>query len=113
LEPDRFGYLSVHYIAAIGPTRRDLAEWVHYGGMRFEIQIRSILQHAWPEIEHDLGQRFRLRHDSVKEPDRVLNSNLQGAQLVECESSCGTMRSGVELGEKHEDIVDVGLNEVD
>jgi putative GTP pyrophosphokinase len=26
LDPDRFGYLSMHYIASLSPTRRKLAE---------------------------------------------------------------------------------------
>lgn len=53
-DPDRFGYLGVHYVMRfIGRE---------YGGglsPRFEVQIRSILQHAWAEIEHDLGYKSR------------------------------------------------------
>ncbi len=46
-EHDRFGYRSLHYICFLkdDPT------------FRFEIQIRTILQHAWAEIEHDLGYK--------------------------------------------------------
>ena len=75
LEPDRFGYLSLHYVAAIGPTRRELAEWAQYGAMRFEIQIRSILQHAWAEIEHDLGYKSP---GSIPRPVRRRFSRLAG-----------------------------------
>ena len=55
LEPDRFGYLSLHYVARLSAVRQGLAEYGPERGRRFEIQIRSILQHAWAEIEHDLG----------------------------------------------------------
>lgn len=55
LEPDRFGYLSLHYIVTLSPPRRDLPEYEESRDTKFEIQIRSILQHAWAEIEHDLG----------------------------------------------------------
>jgi putative GTP pyrophosphokinase len=57
LDVDRFGYLSLHYVAELGPSRTGLPEYQKYGGIKFEIQIRSILQHAWAEIEHDLGYK--------------------------------------------------------
>ncbi|SFH95057.1 ppGpp synthetase catalytic domain-containing protein (RelA/SpoT-type nucleotidyltranferase) [Cryobacterium levicorallinum] len=57
LDPDRFGYLSTHYVVSIGPSRSSLTEWTAYQGVKFEIQIRSILQHSWAEIEHDLGYK--------------------------------------------------------
>jgi putative GTP pyrophosphokinase len=57
LDADRFGYLSMHYIAKLRPDRIALAEYKKYSGIKFEIQIRSILQHAWAEMEHDLGYK--------------------------------------------------------
>lgn len=57
LPPDRFGYLSRHYIASLSPARSFLTENRPYKDMTFEVQIRSILQHAWAEIEHDLGYK--------------------------------------------------------
>jgi putative GTP pyrophosphokinase len=51
---DRFGYTSVHYIARFNETRTRLSEYSRFQGMSFEVQIRSVLQHAWAEIEHDL-----------------------------------------------------------
>jgi ppGpp synthetase/RelA/SpoT-type nucleotidyltranferase len=56
-DPDRFGYLSLHYIARLSDSRIELVEYRRFKGIRFEIQIRSILQHAWAEIEHDLGYK--------------------------------------------------------
>lgn len=57
LEPDRFGYLSLHYICQISASRATLAEYRDIKDLKFEVQIRSILQHAWAEIEHDLGYK--------------------------------------------------------
>jgi putative GTP pyrophosphokinase len=57
LEADRFGYLSLHYVAELSPSRTALPEYQRYDGIKFEVQIRSILQHAWAEIEHDLGYK--------------------------------------------------------
>lgn len=55
LDPDRFGYLSLHYVASLNAARAALPEHAKFQDLQFEIQIRSILQHAWAEIEHDLG----------------------------------------------------------
>ena len=57
LSPDQFGYLSLHYVAQIGDSRSQLPEYRDHSEVKFEIQIRSILQHAWAEIEHDLGYK--------------------------------------------------------
>lgn len=57
LDPDRFGYLSVHYVVSLSRERIRLSEYKRYEGLQCEIQIRSILQHAWAEIQHDLGYK--------------------------------------------------------
>lgn len=58
LGDDRFGYLSVHRICQLGPSRVALPECTIFGQHTFEIQIRSALQHAWAEIEHDRRYKF-------------------------------------------------------
>lgn len=57
LDPDRFGYLSLHYVAKLSHERLALTEYSSLRDFKFEIQIRSILQHTWAEIEHDLGYK--------------------------------------------------------
>jgi ppGpp synthetase/RelA/SpoT-type nucleotidyltranferase len=57
LDPDRFGYLSLHYVLQLNPERSTLPENRAYKDIKFELQIRSILQHAWAEIEHDTGYK--------------------------------------------------------
>lgn len=56
-DPDRFGYLSLHYVIKLSEERVKLDEYNKYEGLLCEIQIRSILQHTWAEIEHDLGYK--------------------------------------------------------
>lgn len=58
-DPDRFGYLSVHYVATLSAPRCQLAEYARFQGLKFELQVRSILQHAWAEIEHDLQYKTK------------------------------------------------------
>lgn len=59
LDPDRFGYLSLHHVISLPTKRCELAEYRRFLGLKAEIQTRSILQHAWAEIEHDLGYKSR------------------------------------------------------
>lgn len=54
LDPDRFGYLSVHYVVRFGENRRDLPEWRSFANRKAEIQVRTVLQHAWAAIDHKL-----------------------------------------------------------
>jgi putative GTP pyrophosphokinase len=56
-DPKAFGYMSLHYIASITAARSAMSEYSKFKDTVFEIQIRSILQHAWAEIEHDLGYK--------------------------------------------------------
>jgi ppGpp synthetase/RelA/SpoT-type nucleotidyltranferase len=57
LEPDRFGYRSFHYNVGIKP------EWSHapnYRGLNelsAEIQVRTILMHAWADLSHRLSYK--------------------------------------------------------
>ncbi|MDE4454227.1 GTP pyrophosphokinase [Psychrobacter sp. DAB_AL62B] len=57
IDTDRFGYRSLHYVASLNKNRTILSEYSDYGDFKFEFQIRSILQHSWAEIEHDLGYK--------------------------------------------------------
>jgi ppGpp synthetase/RelA/SpoT-type nucleotidyltranferase len=57
IESDRFGYLSLHYIVRPKDGDDPLAR-AGYTAVPAEIQVRSILQHAWAEIEHDLGYKY-------------------------------------------------------
>lgn len=54
LEDERFGYRSIHYLLRLKEPRTKLAEYGRFGGAVTEIQVRTILQHAWAEIEHDI-----------------------------------------------------------
>ncbi|VXC13691.1 GTP pyrophosphokinase family protein [Massilia sp. 9I] len=57
LDPDRFGYMSTHHVVQISKDRCALLEYRRFEDLKLEIQTRSILQHAWAEIEHDLGYK--------------------------------------------------------
>src|ERR1051326_5420587 len=55
---DRVGYRSVHFICDLGGDRLKLPEFSKFEGMLFEIQVRTILQHAWAQIHHERDYKF-------------------------------------------------------
>jgi putative GTP pyrophosphokinase len=54
IEEERFEYQSIHYLVRIKPDRARLAEYGRFADAVAEVQVRTILQHAWAEIEHDI-----------------------------------------------------------
>lgn len=54
LEEERFGYKSVHYLVNLSAARVALPEYERFRNTIVEVQVRTILQHAWAEIEHDI-----------------------------------------------------------
>jgi putative GTP pyrophosphokinase len=57
LEPDRFGYRSVHFVVSLSKDRAKLTEWGVFSGKRAEIQLRTATQHAWAAVEHKLSYK--------------------------------------------------------
>ena len=47
-----FGYRSLHYVCRAGAPATELPVEAS-----FEVQVRTVLEHAWAEIEHDLGYK--------------------------------------------------------
>ena len=47
LASDQFGYSSVHLVCRLSESRRALAEWSPFASTCCEVQVRTVLQHAW------------------------------------------------------------------
>ena len=54
MDEGKFGYQSIHFIVEMHPNRIRLPEYQRYRALVFEIQVRTILQHSWAEMEHDI-----------------------------------------------------------
>jgi ppGpp synthetase/RelA/SpoT-type nucleotidyltranferase len=60
IDPEKFGYMSLHYVISLDRTRGALPEYSRFKDLKIEVQIRTILQHTWAEIEHDLGYKNKI-----------------------------------------------------
>lgn len=59
---DTFGYNSLHYICRLKE-----------GGPRFELQMRTALQHVWSTIEHDIGYKtdVKIQNEYLRQFSRL------------------------------------------
>lgn len=49
-----FGYRSSHFVVRLNILRTELPEWADQAKFCAEIQVRTVLQHAWAAISHKL-----------------------------------------------------------
>jgi ppGpp synthetase/RelA/SpoT-type nucleotidyltranferase len=70
MDPDRFGYLSVHYVVQTSSKRKALPEWSEFADLWAEVQVRTVLQHAWGAISR------KLAYASIREAPRDLQRSL-------------------------------------
>ncbi|HEU0085802.1 MAG TPA: hypothetical protein VFQ59_02485 [Candidatus Paceibacterota bacterium] len=48
------GYRSMHAIVSFSNNRLSLSEYERFKGLKCEVQLTLILDHAWAEVEHDI-----------------------------------------------------------
>ncbi len=51
---DEFGYKGLHLDLKINEKRRSLPEYKRFTSLRFEVQIRTIVQDAWSVLDHKI-----------------------------------------------------------
>lgn len=68
---DKFGYQSRHYIVTLNDIWLQAPLYKDYNGLKFEIQIRTMLMHSWAAISHKL--LYKYESDAPKELKRKLN----------------------------------------
>jgi len=78
------GYTAEHIIVSFGPKRLILNEYKKFENLKCEVQLTSILYHAWSEIEHDLIykniNKNQKKFKNIKNHlNKVLKNNIQKA----------------------------------
>jgi len=68
--PEEFGYPSIHYVVRLSNSRSNLLEWHHLANLQAEIQVRTVLQHAWAAISH------KLQYKREEDVPRILRRRL-------------------------------------
>ena len=77
-QEERFGYQSEHYLVRLDSTRTALPEYNPYRGLVAEMQVRTILQHSWAEIEHDIHYK-----SSITTPNSIRRRFMSLAGMLE------------------------------
>lgn len=67
---NEFGYLSIHKIVSLNSKRNKLPEWESFSSLKAEIQVRTVLQHSWASISHELT--YKKNYDIPKVLQRKL-----------------------------------------
>ena len=114
----RFGYASRHLLITLDADRRAQVEWAGVGTRPAQVQIRTVLQHAWAEFEHearykghvppehahDLDRRFTLAAGLLELADEQLSA------IRERLRTAGPLGSGAEAGDEPDEPDDPRLD---
>lgn len=76
-----FGYTSLHLVVKFTDSRCQLIEYQKYLDVLFEIQLRTVLQHAWAEVEHGLG--YKSFYEPPMEIKRKLNRLAANLEILD------------------------------
>ena len=66
----RFGYASRHLQITLDAAREGLPAFAHLEGRNVQVQIRTVLQHAWAEFEHDIRYKGTVPAEHIHDFDR-------------------------------------------
>ena len=66
----RFGYASRHLLLGLDAARENQPAYELLRGRQAQVQIRTVLQHAWAEFEHDIRYKGTIPDEHVSDFDR-------------------------------------------
>jgi ppGpp synthetase/RelA/SpoT-type nucleotidyltranferase len=102
----RFGYASRHLLIALDAARESQPAYEQLRGRVAAVQIRTVLQHAWAEFEHDIRYKGTVPPEHAREFDRRFTLAAGLLELADREFSTirGRLRTApAEVAESHDD----------
>ncbi len=66
----RFGYSSRHLLLSPDPEHATMIMLEQLGGQPASVQLRTVLQHAWAEFEHDIRYKGQVPEEHATDLDR-------------------------------------------
>jgi ppGpp synthetase/RelA/SpoT-type nucleotidyltranferase len=97
-KPEVVGYTGIHYLVGLRPDRTALLEYERLSGLWCEIQLKTIFDHAWSQVDHRLRFKSEEFHAMSKEQkDEVLAVFADAARLLnESKAVFSTLRETYE-----------------
>ena len=92
----RFGYASRHLLVEVEPGSSLAEEHPGLVGQAASVQIRTVLQHAWAEFEHDIRYKGKIPEEHVPDLDRRFTLAAGLLELADREFSA--IRDRLQLG---------------
>ena len=109
-ENDGAQYRGVHYTVRLCENRISLPEYAKFTGLRCEIQVQTILNHAWSETSHDIlykdklgdGYGGKAMQGIAKRFERIMDDYLilAGYEIQKAQQEYERVRQGKELFDK-------------
>jgi predicted RNase H-like nuclease/ppGpp synthetase/RelA/SpoT-type nucleotidyltranferase len=92
----RFGYASRHVLVTLDDTRAALPDLAGLHGRTASVQVRTVLQHAWAEFEHDI--RYKGTVPAEHAPDLDRRFTLAAGLLELADREFATIRDRLRAG---------------
>jgi predicted RNase H-like nuclease/ppGpp synthetase/RelA/SpoT-type nucleotidyltranferase len=92
----RFGYASRHLLVGLDDARANQPDYELLLGRQAQVQIRTVLQHAWAEFEHDIRYKGTIPDEHVPDFDRRFTLAAGLLELADREFS--TIRDRLQSG---------------
>jgi predicted RNase H-like nuclease/ppGpp synthetase/RelA/SpoT-type nucleotidyltranferase len=104
----RFGYASRHLLIGLDAAREGHPSYELMRGHTAQIQIRTVLQHAWAEFEHDIRYKGTMPDEHARDFDRRFTLAAGLLELADREFSTirDTLRESAASAADHEAATD-------
>ncbi len=68
---DKFGYKGLHLDIKLNNNRINLPEYSVFKDLKFELQIRTIIQDAWSVLDHKINYKKNIKQPSKRKINRL------------------------------------------